>query len=239
MSNPTPQRFRATIYQQLARIGKAVASPRRLELLDLLAQGPHTVERLARKTGQSIANTSQHLQLLRRTRLVETQKHGLYVTYRLADDGVAQFYRALRLLGEVHLAEIGRLTRDFLSARGMLEAVDREALIGRVKRGEVAVVDVRPVEEYQAGHIPGAVSLPLRDLERRLAELPADREIVAYCRGPYCVMAVEAVGRLRARGFRALRLEDGVPDWRARGLPVAVGLEPGSGPRQPVEGAQV
>jgi rhodanese-related sulfurtransferase/DNA-binding transcriptional ArsR family regulator len=225
VSNPTPRRFKATIYEQLARIGKAVASPRRLELLDLLAQSPHTVERLARKTGQSTANASQHLQLLRRARLVETQKQGLYVTYRLSDDGVAEFYRALRLLGEARLAEIGLLTRDFLAARGILEAVDREALVGRVKRGEVAVVDVRPVEEYQAGHIPGAVSLPLRELERRLAELPTDREIVAYCRGPYCILAVEAVERLRARGFRAVRLEDGVPDWRARGLPVAVGLE--------------
>ncbi len=219
----TSQRFKAAIYQQLARVGKAVASPRRLEILDLLAQSPNTVEGLARKTGQSIANTSQHLQRLRRARLVEAAKRGLYVTYRLSDGGVAEFYRALRLLGEARLAEIRELTRDFLAARGALEPVDQEALVDRMKRGAVTVVDVRPVEEYRAGHIPGALSMPLRELEQRLAELPTDREIVAYCRGPYCVLAVEAVGRLRARGFKAWRLEEGIPDWRARGLPVEVG----------------
>src|SRR5574341_1369546 len=176
MSRSTARRFKGAIYQQLARIGKALASPRRLEFVDLLAQSQHTAERLARKTGQSVANTSQHLQALRRARLVEAEKRGLHVSYRLADD-VAQFYRALRLLGEARLTEIRRLTQDFLSSRGILEPVDREALISRVKRGEVAVVDVRPAEEYEAGHIPGAVSVPLRELERRLAALPTDREI--------------------------------------------------------------
>ncbi|HWP38276.1 MAG TPA: metalloregulator ArsR/SmtB family transcription factor [Gemmatimonadales bacterium] len=226
MPNIGPRRFRNTVYQQLARIGKALASPRRLELLDLLAQGPYTVERLARLTGQSVANASQHLQVLRRARLVESEKHGLYVTYRLPDEGVAQFYRALRILAETRLAEIQRVAEDFLAARGLLEPVDREDLVRRVLRGEVTLLDVRPAEEYRAGHIPHAVSLPLGQLEQRLAELPRDRDIVAYCRGPYCVLAVEAVSRLRARGFRALRLEDGVPDWRARGLPVAAGSEP-------------
>jgi len=220
-------RFKHAIYEQLARIGKALASPRRLELLDLLAQGPHTVEHLSRKTGQSVANTSQHLQLLRRARLVDARKRGLFVTYRLPDDGVAEFYRALRLLAEARIGEIRQLTRDFLAARGVLEPVDRDVLVGRVLRGEVMLLDVRPPEEYRAGHIRGAVSVPLRELEQRLAELPKDRDIVAYCRGPYCVLAVEAVSRLRARGFRALRLEDGIPDWRSRGLPVAVGGEAG------------
>ncbi len=218
------RRYKDAIYRQLARIGKAVASPRRLELLDLLAQGPRTVERLARETGQSVANTSQHLQLLRRARLVQAQKRGLYVTYGLADDGVAEFYRGLRVLAESRLAEIDRITRDFLADRGALEAVDQEVLVGRVLRGEVTLLDVRPVEEYAAGHIPGAVSLPLRELDHRLAGLPKRRQIVAYCRGPYCVLAVEAVARLRALGFRALRLEDGIPDWRARGLPVSMGV---------------
>lgn len=219
------QRFKAAIYQQLARISKALASPRRLELLDLLAQAPHTVEHLARKTKQSVANTSQHLQLLRRARLVQAEKRGLYVTYRLPDTQVAEFYRALRLLAESRLTEMRQLAQDFLAARGTLEPVNQEALVDRVLRGEATLLDVRPAEEYQAGHILGAVSLPLRELERRLEELPKDREIIAYCRGPYCVLAVEAVGRLRAHGFRALRLEDGIPDWRARGLPVAVGKE--------------
>ncbi|MBI3982019.1 MAG: metalloregulator ArsR/SmtB family transcription factor [Gemmatimonadetes bacterium] len=216
------------MYQQLARIGKALASPRRLELLDLLSQGPYTVERLARLTGQSVANTSQHLQLLRRARLVEAEKRGLYVTYRLPDDRVAEFYRALRLLAEARLDEIQRLARDFLRARGVLEPVDRDVLIGRVLRGEVTLLDVRPSEEYRAGHIPGAVSVPLGQLEQRLAELPRDRDIVAYCRGPYCVLAVEAVARLSAHGFKAWRLEDGLPDWRSRGLAVALSGETGS-----------
>ena len=223
MSGTKPRRFKDAIYRQLARVGKAAASPRRLELLDLLAQGPQTVERLARETGQSVANTSQHLQLLRRARLVEAHKRGLYVTYRLADDGVAEFYRGLRVLAESRLAEIRRITRDFLADRGALEAVDQAVLVGRVQRGEVTLLDVRPVEEYAAGHILGAVSVPLRELEHRLAGLPKRRQIVAYCRGPYCVLAMEAVARLRALGFKALRLEDGIPDWRARGLPVAVG----------------
>lgn len=223
MPGTRTRRFKDAIYRQLARIGKALASPRRLELLDLLAQGPHTVERLAGETGQSVANTSQHLQLLRRARLVEAEKRGLYVTYRLPNDGVAEFYRGMRVLAESRLAEIHRIARDFLTGPGTLEPVDREILIGRVLRGEVTLLDVRPVEEYAAGHIPGAVSVPLRELEHRLAELPRRRQIVAYCRGPYCVLAVEAVGRLRAHGFRALRLEDGIPDWRARGLKVAVG----------------
>ena len=223
MSGTKPRRFKDAIYRQLARVGKAAASPRRLELLDLLAQGPQTVERLARDTGQSVANTSQHLQLLRRARLVEAHKRGLYVTYRLADDGVAEFYRGLRVLAESRLAEIRRITRDFLADRGALEAVDQAVLVGRVQRGEVTLLDVRPVEEYAAGHILGAVSVPLRALEHRLAGLPKRRQIVAYCRGPYCVLAMEAVARLRALGFKALRLEDGIPDWRARGLPVAVG----------------
>jgi len=213
--------YKDSIYEQLGRIGKAVASPRRLELLDLLAQGPRTVEVLAREAGLGVANTSQHLGALRAAELVTAERQGTFVTYRLASVEVADFFRALRQLAESRLAEIERLTRDFLEARGVLEPVDRETLLGRVRRGEVTVLDVRPSEEYAAGHIPGALSVPLADLEQRLAELPRDREVVAYCRGPYCVLAVEAVRLLRAHGFRAVRLEDGVPDWRARGFDVA------------------
>jgi rhodanese-related sulfurtransferase len=217
--------YKDSIYEQLARIGKAVASPRRLELLDLLAQGPRTVEVLAREAGLGVANTSQHLGALRAAELVTAERQGLFVTYRLASGEVAGFFRALRQLAESRLAEIERLTRDFLHARGVLEPVDREALLDRVRRGEVTVLDVRPNEEYGAGHIPGALSVPVAELEQRLAELPRDQEIVAYCRGPYCVLAVEAVRLLREHGFRAVRLEDGIPDWRARGFDVATAAE--------------
>ena len=216
----TGRQFKDAIYEQLARIGKSLASGPRLELLDVLCQGPRGVEALATQVGQSVANTSHHLQVLRRARLVAAEKEGVHVTYRLADEQVCAFFLALRGLAESRLLEIGQVARDFLEARGTMEPVDREALVERVRSGAVTVLDVRPVEEYQAGHIPGAVSVPLAQLAQRLAELPRDREIVAYCRGPYCVMAVEAVVALRAHGFRALRMDEGVPDWRARGLPV-------------------
>jgi len=216
----TTRFFKDAIYEQLARIGKTVSSPRRLELLDLLCQAPRTVEALAKQANQSIANTSQHLQVLRAARLVEAEKKGLFVTYRLADPAVGEFFRSLRLLAESRLAEIEQVTRDYLKGRSGMEGVDREALLERVRRGEVVVLDVRPSEEYQAGHIPGALSVPLKELESRLEGLPADQEIVAYCRGPYCMLAVEAVERLRARGFKATRLDESVSDWRARGFEV-------------------
>ena len=221
MTTPTRQ-FKDAIYEQLARIGKSLASGPRLEILDILCQGPRTVEMLAKQVGQSVANTSHHLQVLRRARLVEAEKEGVHVTYRLADEEVCTFFRALRGLAESRLLEIEQVTREFLQARGGMEPVDRDALVARVRSGAVTLLDVRPEEEFRAGHLPGAVSVPLGDLERRLAELPRDRDVVAYCRGPYCVLAVEAVELLRARGFEAIRMEEGVPDWRARGLPVEV-----------------
>lgn len=224
MPNPN-RRFKDAVYEQFARIGKAISSPRRLELLDFLCQCPRTVEALARETGQSLANTSRHLQVLRAARLVEAEKKGLHVICRLADEGVSEFYRGLRSLAESRLVEVERVTREFLEKRGMMEPVDRAALLERVRSRQVTVLDVRPREEYEAGHIPGALSVPLGELETALARLPRDQEIVAYCRGPYCVLAVEVVGILRARGFRAVRLEEGVPDWRAMGFPVAVGPE--------------
>lgn len=233
------RRFKDATYRQIAEVGKAVTSPRRLELLELLAQGPRTVEALARQAGQSVANTSQHLQVLRATRLVEVGREGAHMRYRLADARVTECCLALRRLAEARAEELAALTRDFLADRGLLEAVDQEALLGRVARGEVLVIDVRPAEEYHAGHIPGARSIPLGELERRLGDLPARTPIVAYCRGPYCVLAIEAVSRLRALGRRAERLEAGVPDWAARGLPVETGMEPaGAPPRQARGGAR-
>jgi rhodanese-related sulfurtransferase/predicted transcriptional regulator len=209
--------LKAAVYEQIARIGRAASSPSRLELLDLLAQGPRTVEALARQTGQSVAATSHHLQVLRRARLVETEKAGLYVTYRLADPQVETFLLEMRRLADARLAEIQQLTRTFLESRGALEPVDNEELVRRVRRGEVVVLDVRPREEYAAAHLPGAISIPLAELPKRLRELQKRREIVAYCRGPYCVMALDAVDLLQRKGFRAQRLEHGVSEWRARG----------------------
>ena len=219
------RKFKDTIYEHFARIGKAISSPRRLELLDLLCQSPRTVEALAREANQSIANTSQHLQVLRSARLVEAEKQGLFVTYRLADELVCDFFRILRELAESRLAEIETVTREFLEQSGAMEPVDQEVLLERVKSGEVTVLDVRPAEEYRAGHIPGSISVPLGELERRLTDLPRSDEIVAYCRGPYCVLSIKAVELLRARGFKAVRLEEGMPDWRAHGFEVAVGEE--------------
>lgn len=227
MTIPRARRFKNTVFALQAQTGKAVASPRRLELLDLLAQGPRTVEALARETSQSIANTSQHLQVLRAAHLVEAKKRGLFVTYRLAGEEVSRFCLALRQLAESRTAELERAAQGFLEECGQLEPVDQEALLARVRRGEVTLLDVRPEEEFHAGHMPGAVSIPLAQLERRLSDLPRRREVVAYCRGPYCVLAIEAVSRLRARGYRALRLEAGVPDWRARGYPVETGMASG------------
>jgi len=215
--------FKSAAYEAISRVGKALASPKRLELLDLLSQRPWTVEVLARESGQTIGNASQHLRVLRAARLVESEKQGLYVTYRIAGESVEALVARLRLLAGERLAEIERTTREFLENRGQFEAVDRETLVQRVQRREVVVLDVRSDEEYQAGHLPGALSIPLDQLEARLGELPADQEIVAYCRGPYCVMSIDAVELLRARGFRALRLEEGPADWRARGFEVEIG----------------
>ena len=214
------------IYQQLARIGQAVASGPRLALVDLLRQGPRTVESLAQEVGLTLANASQHLKVLRQARLVEAEKRGIFVTYRVANQAVDDFYGALRGLAETRLAEVQQIAQTFVEKRGSLEPVDRRLLLERVRTGEVTVLDVRPPEEYRAAHIPGAVSVPLKELEKHLGSLPKDREIVAYCRGPYCVLAPEAVKLLRARGYHAVALGDGVAEWRAHGLPVAAGEAP-------------
>ena len=222
MSNPNRQ-YKTAIYEQFSRIGKAISNSSRLELLDLLCQAPRTVEVLAKEANLGVANTSQHLKVLRSARLIEAEKAGLFVTYRLAGGAVCEFLRALRVLAETRLTEVREITRTFLQGREGMEPVARKALLARVRSGGVTVLDVRPAEEYKAGHIPGALSIPLKVLQRRLSDLPRDRDVVAYCRGPYCVLAVEAVEMLRARGFRAFRLEESVQDWRAEGLPVAAG----------------
>jgi rhodanese-related sulfurtransferase len=221
MKNPN-RVFKDAIYEQFARIGKAVSSPKRLELLDILCQGPRTVEVLAKETGLTIANASQHLQVLRAARLVETEKEGLHVIYRLADQTVCEFFRSMRVLAESRLAEVELIKHQFLEGREAMEPVNREALMGLVREGAVTVLDVRPAEEYNAGHIAGALSLPLKELQQRLSDLPRDQEIVAYCRGPYCVLSVEAVEMLRAEGFKAVRIEEGIQDFRALGFDIAV-----------------
>lgn len=217
------RRFKDSIYEQFARIGKAISAPKRLELLDLLGQGPRTVEALADQAALSIANASQHLQVLRAARLVESEKKGLYVEYRLADEQVSRFFLSLRGLAESRLAEVEQVTRSYREQRADMEAVAGDELLRRVRGGEVIVLDVRPVEEYRAAHLPGAISIPVDELKTRLKELPKNREIVAYCRGPYCVMAIEAVQLLRRKGFEAHCMEQGVAEWRARGFRVERG----------------
>jgi len=210
------------IYDQLARIGRALSSPRRLELLDVLAQGERSVDSLAHLTGLSVANASHHLRVLRDARLAEARRQGLHVYYGLAGQDVFELFRSVRQLGESRLAEVERIIATYLTARDQLEPIRREELLERARAGTVLVVDVRPTEEYAAGHIAGAISVPVGDLARRLSEFPLDREIIAYCRGPYCVMAFEALEVLRGHGRPARRLEDGLPEWRSAGLPVEV-----------------
>jgi rhodanese-related sulfurtransferase len=223
--------LKSAIYEQTARLGQATASPSRLELLDLLSHGPRTVEALAQQIGQSLAITSHHLQVLRRARLVDAEKAGVYVTYRLADPQVGDFFLSLRSLAESRLIEVQQVTRQYLEQRGALEAVDNDELVRRVRGGEVTLIDVRPREEYVAGHIPGAISVPLADLPKRVRELRKRNDIVAYCRGPYCVMAIDAVDLLRRKGVRAHRMEHGVAEWRAQGWRVDTGEDRHDGGR--------
>ena len=218
--------FKDAIYEQIARIGRAVAHPRRLELLDLLCQGPTTVETLARKSAMSVGSTSQHLQHLKDAHLVRVEPRGAARIYRLTDAATCELFRSLRGLAERYYADMRAITEAFLRDREALETLDVATLQQRMDQEEVILLDVRPAEEYAAGHWPGAVSLPLDALTDRVAELPRDRTVVAYCRGPYCVLALHAAETLRQHGFRAIRLADGVPDWRAQGLPIAEGGDP-------------
>ena len=219
------RRVKDALYEQFARLGKVVANAKRIELLDLLAQGERSVEALAHASAMSVTNTSAQLQVLRGARVVETRKDGNKVFYRLADDAVAGFLVSLRDLAHVRLAEVDAVVHDYFDARDALEPIGRDELVARAERDDVVILDVRPAEEFAAGHIPGAISAPLDELDAVVARLPKRKHIVAYCRGPYCVLAPEAVGLLRRRGFDARRLDDGMPEWRLAGLPVAVGVE--------------
>jgi rhodanese-related sulfurtransferase len=211
---------KTALFDAFAQAAKALASGRRIELLDVLANGERAVEALAGEVGLSVANTSQHLQILRQAGLVSSRREGTSVHYRLAAPEVFELWRTLRTLAASRLAEVERLTAAYLGSRDELEPVTREELARRLQDDDLVVLDVRPATEYAAGHLPGAVSIPVGELRRRLAELPADREIVAYCRGPYCAFAHEAVGLLREEGYAARRLEDGLPEWQAAGLAV-------------------
>jgi DNA-binding transcriptional ArsR family regulator len=212
--------FKARLYEQLARIGKAMASPARLELLDLLAQCERTVDSLATELGLSMANTSQHLQALREAGLVETRKQGLFVHYRLADTSVNDLSRSVRIVAERRLAELDRVVREHFGDRSDPEPVELSELLERARSGKVVVLDARPAGEYAAGHIAGAISVPIDELQDRLRSLPRGKEYVAYCRGPYCVYADRAVDILRGSGRRARRLVAGFPEWKAAGFPV-------------------
>ena len=220
MSTTNPKR---ALFEQFAAVAKAAAHPLRLELLEQLAQGERNVEVLADRIRVSVASASQHLQQLRRAGLVAARRQGNFIFYRLGDDGVLDLMTSLRQIAERQSAEVERIVRSYFDDRDSLEAVSRADLIDRMKAGVVAVLDVRPADEFALGHLPGAVNIPLGELERRLAEFDPAQEIVAYCRGPYCVLSYEAVARLRARGYRVRRLEDGLPEWRAAGLPVELG----------------
>jgi rhodanese-related sulfurtransferase/DNA-binding transcriptional ArsR family regulator len=215
---------KTALYEQFARAGKGLSSPKRLELLDLLAQGEYSVESLAAAAGLGLSTASAHLQALKDAGLVRTRRDGTFVHYRLAGDDVAALLVLLRTVATSHLGDAGRAATDYLGSPGTDDdAVARDELLRLVRTGQVVVLDVRPSTEYAAGHIPGAVSVPLADLERRLADLPADVEIVAYCRGAYCVLAYDAVRQLAAAGLTARRLHEGMIEWRLAGLPVAEG----------------
>jgi len=215
--------FKDPLYVQFARIGHAVASPVRIELLDLLAQGEKTVEALAAQSSTGIKNASAHLRVLRQARLVETRRAGTYVYYRLADEDVSRFVRELQRLGRQRLTEVEQVARQYLDDRDELQPVALAEFRKLVREGKVTVIDVRPQDEYAAGHIPGALSIPLAELRKRLSAVPKHRDVIAYCRGPYCVLALEAVTLLRKRGIRARRFEGGWPAWRLAGHPAATG----------------
>lgn len=205
----------------LAEVAQALGHPHRLELLEHIAQGRRSVEELSARANLSFANTSRHLQILRRARLVDTERRGKHVLYRLAGDAeVVDLMRSLGRVGERNVAEVSRIMTDYFHARDALEPVSREDMASRLRDGLVTVLDVRPEDEFALGHLPGALNIPFGKLEDRLSELPAGREVIAYCRGPYCVLSFEAVTALRARGYLVRRLEDGYPEWKAAGLPV-------------------
>lgn len=212
--------FKHTLFEQFARIGKALSNANRLELLEFLAQGERSVDALAGISGLSVANTSQHLQQLRQAGLVATRKDGKTVFYRISDADVLDLVDRMRRVAERHLAEVEQLVNRYLTVKDDLEPLSAAELLSRARQGLITVIDVRPWEEYVAGHVPGALNIPLNELEKHLCALDRDKEIIAYCRGPYCVLAFEAVARLRRKGLHARRLQDGFPEWQLAGLPV-------------------
>lgn len=214
------QKPKQALYEQFAAVARALGNAQRLELIEHLAQGPRSVDALATMLDLPIANVSQHLQSLRRAGLVYGERDGKFVNYRLADAGVLEAFAAIRAVAEGQLAEVERIVRGYFDGRDAMEPVTREELIDRMKDGLVTVIDVRPSDEFALGHVPGAVNVPLGELENRVAELDPSREVIAYCRGPWCVMSFEAVAALRSKGYRVRRLEDGLPEWQAAGLPV-------------------
>jgi rhodanese-related sulfurtransferase/predicted transcriptional regulator len=220
--------FKDRLYSQFARLGKALSNPHRLEMLELLAQAERTVDSLATELGVSVANASQHLQALRQAALVESRKDGLFVHYRLADPEVFDLSKVVRSVAERRLAELERLVNEHFGDRADAEPVPMDELLKRARSKQVVILDTRPAREYLAGHIPGALSIPVDDLQRRLKELTKSREYVAYCRGPYCIYADQAVEMLRANGRRARRLVEGFPEWRSAGFPVSQGRQPGT-----------
>ena len=223
MTSETKKAFKARLFSEFARIGKAFSSRHRLQLIEVLAQGERTVEQLADDVGSPVANVSQHLQVLRAAQLVTVRREGLYANYSLAEPQVFRVWQALRDLGQARLTEVDLVVTEYLRSRKEMEAITAAELHRRLQAGDVVVLDVRPRLEFEAGHIAGARSVPFDELNKRLRELPTDTEIVAYCRGPYCVFADEAVTALQAKGFRAKRLSEGLPDWQSRGFPVEVG----------------
>ena len=223
MIQSSHRQFKDQLYAAWAEIGKVLASPKRIELLDLIAQGERTVEALARETGLTVNNTSSHLNVLKTARLVGTRREAQFVCHHLVDDGVVALLRAVQALARRRLPDVDQLARTHLDDRDEIEPIDAKELQRRLHAGNVLVIDVRPIVEYEAGHIEGARSIPVDRLRAHLDELPKDREIVAYCRGPYCVFAVEAVRYLRGKGYSARRLDVGLPDWRAAGRAVVRG----------------
>ena len=212
--------FKDAVFEQQARVAAAFSSPKRIELIDILAQGERNVETLVAETGLTVANTSRHLQVLKGAGLVAARKNGLQVFYRISGPEVVEGYQVLRRVAETRIAELGRVAKEYFDGADGMIPIGRDELLKRAQSGEVVVLDVRPAVEYEAGHIAGALSIPLEDLEKHLSEIPGDREIVAYCRGPYCVLAAEAVRLLRQNGRRAIRFSEGYPEWRGAGLPV-------------------
>lgn len=219
----TAREAKALLYAQFSRVAKAASNPKRIELLELLAQAERSVEELAAASGMDFSNASAQLQVLSRARLVESRREGKRVLYRLADEGVSRFLSALREIASSRLAEVEQVARDYFQARDELEPISSADLMERLHDQRALVIDVRPAEEFAAGHIPGALSVPLSELKARLPELPRESEVVAYCRGPYCVLAPQAIEILRRAGYRARRLEEGLPEWRLAKLPVEVG----------------